>query len=696
MLKKRNFFILVLLTLLLTVILWIVESGKAPKEGELYIKSPQDLIAFSESVNQGNTYEGVHVILTRDIDMGSVENFIPIGIWRGENYFRGIFDGNGHVICNLTILPYDESGNIGLFGTLGGIVCNLILENCYVQGNVCGVICCISDEEKGRIYNCEIRNCLVDAEETDIIGGQFFGEKDNCVIDGYGDLDELNKELWPLSERMDDFPLNLWKEENGKIFLSEEKANLIADMRLQLNAPISMKLKPFCGEEDGLYRFVLPGGIPKEGAELTVTFLNGDVWYHTVTAEDTAVYWETDGYRRGFAFTEGGTLPSVHLTTEREDVVDYLSRDKNLMLPGSIQIIDEDGGLCHSGKMEHVKARGNNSFYNAPKVGYSIKLKENADLLGLGTEKDFALLPGYRDASLITYRIIQDLSEDMDFDYALSSQFVDLYFQGEYMGVYLLSEKMEIGSNRIDIGESSVPEMSGYLYELNIRGTLTVPTVTTKRENIYGLRGPVNVTQEQLYASEELWNDFEDALFSPDGINSSGKYYTDYMDLESLAKQWLLLEACGEYSICSSIYYYKEPEVNGDGMLHALPPWDVEHSFTYKHLINNNIVGDFFGEPVNGFWGAMQQHGDFKEAVSEIWYGDLRPLFSELLGEKEVSDSKVVSLDAYAETYSEAMARNELLWGVPQNLEEKIENIRWWVENRMNYMDQITDEFLLP
>ena len=66
--------------------------------------------------------------LTQDIDMSGV-NFTPIGGGMGsrgsdsgENVFTGTFDGDGHIISNLTIQKKensDQEWQYGLFGMIG-------------------------------------------------------------------------------------------------------------------------------------------------------------------------------------------------------------------------------------------------------------------------------------------------------------------------------------------------------------------------------------------------------------------------------------------------------------------------------------------------------------------------------------------------------------------------------------------------
>ena len=82
--------------------------------------------------------------LVRDLDLGAIDNFEPIGDCGptgncmralGEFGFAGVFDGQGHSLSGLRIdLP--ERGGVGLFGVLAesGVVMNLRLVDARVNG----------------------------------------------------------------------------------------------------------------------------------------------------------------------------------------------------------------------------------------------------------------------------------------------------------------------------------------------------------------------------------------------------------------------------------------------------------------------------------------------------------------------------------------------------------------------------------
>ena len=104
------------------------------KAGDSYINilniaSAEDLVAYANDYNAGKKN---YAKLTADIDMSGVA-IEPIGTT--ENLFTGTFDGQGHVINNLTI---EKEGveYVGLFGVVGGgaTIKNFTLKNAKLSG----------------------------------------------------------------------------------------------------------------------------------------------------------------------------------------------------------------------------------------------------------------------------------------------------------------------------------------------------------------------------------------------------------------------------------------------------------------------------------------------------------------------------------------------------------------------------------
>ena len=112
-------------------------------ENIMYIDSVEDMYAFSDSVNSGNTYSGKTIKIRNDLDFkgysekknvcGLSSTFEPIG--NQSHPFSGKVDGNIKYIKNLTI---DKTGNdnVGIFGYVGETASfvGLNLENITVKG----------------------------------------------------------------------------------------------------------------------------------------------------------------------------------------------------------------------------------------------------------------------------------------------------------------------------------------------------------------------------------------------------------------------------------------------------------------------------------------------------------------------------------------------------------------------------------
>ena len=374
-----------------------LSSSVTDESGKMYISTPEELVAFSEKVNDGETFAGVHVMLSSDLDMSSVGEFRPIGVYESEHYFYGVFDGQGHTIKNLQITTLEGKENSGLFGTLAGTVCNLIIEDSYVKGSACGAFCSIALGESAILYNCQARNVVIDAPYTDIIGGQYLGKKENCVVDNEGNPEELNQNLVSLSSKAHFIPMNEWILENGKLTLSKEKTQKASDMYVHVdNNAYLGNIYPFFEEET--YYFVMPFDQVKGLVTLHIKDQSGkDVVYEIDGPEENTFERNmkvSDGekdYQVKICFTE--KVGSVFVDTKLRWGLDYLKGSKLNMTTGTIKVVDENGNPDFKGGLERFQGRGNDSWL-CEKKGFSIDLIEDADLVNLGSDKDYALIAG--------------------------------------------------------------------------------------------------------------------------------------------------------------------------------------------------------------------------------------------------------------------------------------------------------------
>lgn len=114
-----------------------------------YLTTSDDLVKLQDLVNSGVDTTNVTFELMNDIDMKGV-SFRGIGTGGADGsddtkFFKGNFNGNEHVISNLTINTLEDYA--GLFATVyGGSIDSLGLENCDISGGlaVAGLVamCC--------------------------------------------------------------------------------------------------------------------------------------------------------------------------------------------------------------------------------------------------------------------------------------------------------------------------------------------------------------------------------------------------------------------------------------------------------------------------------------------------------------------------------------------------------------------------
>ena len=140
-----------------------VSSESSLVNGKKYsISTKEDLIKLAEFSKSWNYYSRNNIVwvLTNDIDMSGVTDFT------GVEHLFGTFNGNGHVIKNLTI--NDNSTYVGLFKASKGTIQDLGLENVNVThaedstGYVTSVGALVGLNE-GNIQNCYANNSTVTA-----------------------------------------------------------------------------------------------------------------------------------------------------------------------------------------------------------------------------------------------------------------------------------------------------------------------------------------------------------------------------------------------------------------------------------------------------------------------------------------------------------------------------------------------------
>ncbi len=650
---------------------------------KMEIHTVEDYLAFAESINSGKDYLNCEVSLQSDLDFSGYDNLVPIGT-TGEKgmSFLGTFNGNGYSISGVTIERPGECA--GLFVNLGGVVKNLQVKNCIFSGQICGFVatdtvsaavlnCYVDVQIKGEIsgaiigvLNGRLRNCVSTVEA--FTGEIQEGLIDHCYFAGYEDFIELNKNLAHISGYYDDTDFCYW--ENG--LLSGKKADLLKELTARLNVNgAELKFYGYYSRTRGAWCFTLPATYGNELVLLEARTSNGGYQSFTRSLEDQLLIfsWEDRYYPIDFLCDD--SVVSVYITLHKQKNLDYVHKNKIEEIPGVLTVIDTEGETT-SVSVKGFYGHGNDSWF-ADKKSYNLKLEAYEDLLNMGANDDFVLIAGYRNGSLMSYVATAEMSKELGFAYAPEFRLINLYVAGEYVGVYFLAEKVEIDQNRIELdsvyqnakkesvarldsfdycswkdeyGEAEryyydVPEnpkdiTGAYLLEADVMDFAADDSrFLSDRRIKFTLKRAKYSSKEQVYYIADYWQDFENALYAENGYNEKGRYYLEYIDAESFAMQWLYYELVQEISTNSSIYFYKESDITGDGLLHACFPWDVEHSYVENKLSKDLwLIGR---TSLKGYWKELYRHEDFRQEICRVWNENYVPTIKKLIADKPIA-----------------------------------------------------------
>ena len=433
-----------------------------------------------------------------------------------------------------------------------------------------------------------------------------------------------------------------------------------------------------------------------------------------------------------FRVMQASAIPTMYLTSsDAAQGRDWVDASKSNAATGTMNLIGADGAPVYFGELKQIKARGNSTFTYAEKKSYQIKLAEPSDLLGKQEQvKTWVLLASYFDATQMHDKLIKDLAAELGLAYTASCDWVNLYYDGVYRGIYLLSEKNSVGETSVAITDmeqayeqlnegygtdmtTALAENSygqqyqytkdltepenitgGYLIELNHDMWDEASGFKTRQGVAFNIKSPEWCGDSAMKYISEYYQAFEDAVYATDdtgaytGYNAStGKYFYDYVDMDSLVKVFLLQELslnCDGF--ISSVYFYKD----ADGKMFAGPIWDQDMTFGTGWTKTN--AADI--EDYHYLAKALIQIPAFKTAVVEYYSSTFAPAVREWLGNNGTIAHQYNLL-------KDSAAMNYKLWDFIRVGDPKADGHIWqgasyqgvvdemttWIENRLANMD---------
>jgi hypothetical protein len=151
-------------------------TGLGTQQDPYLIQTVDDL----QLIGLGSILWDKHYVLTTDLDLAAVSlNRIGYDL---SNSFKGLFNGSGHVICNLSLnLPNVD--NIGLFGYIGsgGKVKHLGIENVNILGN--NHVGGLAGVNSGTISDCFSTGQVTGEDRSYYLGGLVGWNRSGTISD---------------------------------------------------------------------------------------------------------------------------------------------------------------------------------------------------------------------------------------------------------------------------------------------------------------------------------------------------------------------------------------------------------------------------------------------------------------------------------------------------------------------------------
>ncbi len=382
-------------------------------------------------------------------------------------------------------------------------------------------------------------------------------------------------------------------------------------------------------------------------------------------------------------------LPAMHVTTNGQPIT-----TKDTYVNGSYKIMaGVPGEVLHEGTLR-IRGRGN-STWDMPKKPYRVRLDKKESLLGMPESRNWAIMANYSDRSLMRNQLAFEVSRRVGLAYTPRQEYVELFLNDVYQGLYNIAEHQEVDAHKIDIDEKNggyYLEVDGYAYSepvhfITPRGT----PVTVKSPD------KDDITEDKRNYITQYYSSFEEALFGNDFSVEGENGYRKYLDVPSFINYYLANEIMGNPDMLWSMKMYKKN--NGDPKLYTGPVWDFDLAVN-----NDKRLGDASQKLmldhalyIRGWIEELRKDLSLKQQIKDRW-NVVKPYLATI----------PQYVDSLSQTLQYTQKPNFIKWDIitlenihqswytGTSYEDYVQFLYDYLVNRINWLDQTfnSTEFL--
>lgn len=355
------------------------------------------------------------------------------------------------------------------------------------------------------------------------------------------------------------------------------------------------------------------------------------------------------------AASYSGTVPVIYINTENGTPItskeDYLQATYYLD-PMGCEGIEAIGSETAQEALE-IRGRGNWTWNGFDKKPYRIKLGSKTAIMGMNKSKHFALMANADDElSGLRNAVGYQLARMLDMPWTPEAKPVEVVLNGEYIGLYFLTETIRVDSDRVNIVEQADEETDplaitgGWLVEIDNYDTDPHVRITEGNGEriIFTYKTPEILSKEQETFLREQMTTIDNAIYSKDKNSTT---WEEYIDLDRLVRFYIVQEILDNAeSFHGSCYMHRNLGENEKWLFG--PVWDFGNTF-------RRGGGQFIYEnpPYGQTWIAeIAKFPRFQEKVKEIWLQLRENNFNEIY----------TYIDNYVESNEAAIQADDVRW----------------------------------
>jgi hypothetical protein len=367
-------------------------------------------------------------------------------------------------------------------------------------------------------------------------------------------------------------------------------------------------------------------------------------------------------------------LPVINLTTDNGNAI--TNRDD--YTTGTVSVFG-NGVVSDLDKMTmEIRGRGN-STWGMPKKPYQMKLSSKREFLDMENDKKWLFLAEYADKTMLRNQIAYEMGYLSDLAWTTDSEFAEVFLNEEYQGTYHITQKVEEGSDRVDLGDN------GFLLEIDQLERLDPDDVYFETDTFL-----INIKEPSLERNDSQYQfitrllfEFEQTLYSNTFADPSNGY-AQFIDIESFIDWYLISEITKNVDsrFFSSIYFHVIP---GEKIKMG-PLWDFDLAFGNVDYADPEFPEGFWVKD-NPWYARLFQDPNFVDLVQarfEYYNNNRNYLLNKI--------------DEYAEKLRYAQAENDAKWQtigvyvwpnpvVLDTYEEEVARLKSWFNTRMDWLD---------